>query len=172
VRLVPYVLFGTLGGVVADRYRRKWVMIVSDLARAAVMALLGLVDLSGGSAAVAIGLAGLATTFAVAYGPAEAASLQLIVDEDELAAANSVTTTIMNVCIAIGPAVGGVLLAASPEGLWLVTAAVLTVAGLAALPLERFVPEHLRRAPLGARATEPVPLPVQLPEQETAQVAG
>jgi predicted MFS family arabinose efflux permease len=110
VRLVPYVLFGTLGGVVADRYRRKMVMIVSDLARAAVMVLLGLVDLSGGSAAFAIGLAGLATTFAVAYGPAEAASLQLIVDEDELAAANSVTTTIMNVCIALGPAVGGVLL--------------------------------------------------------------
>jgi CRP-like cAMP-binding protein/predicted MFS family arabinose efflux permease len=110
VRLLPYVLFGTLGGVVADRYRRKRVMIASDLARAAVMVLLGFVDLSGGSAAFAIGLAGLATTFAVAYGPAEAASLQLIVDEDELAAANSVTTTIMNVCIALGPAVGGVLL--------------------------------------------------------------
>jgi predicted MFS family arabinose efflux permease len=110
VRLLPYVLFGTLGGVVADTYRRKRVMIASDLARAAVMVLLGLVDLSGGSAAFAIGLAGLATTFAVSYGPAEAASLQLIVDEDELAAANSVTTTIMNVCIALGPAVGGVLL--------------------------------------------------------------
>jgi CRP-like cAMP-binding protein/predicted MFS family arabinose efflux permease len=110
VRLVPYVLFGTLGGVVADRYRRKQVMIVSDLARAAVMVLLGVVDLAGGAAVVAIALAGLATTFAVAYGPAEAAGLQLIVDEDELAAANSVTTTIMNVCIALGPAVGGVLL--------------------------------------------------------------
>ena len=110
VRLLPYVLFGTLGGVVADRYRRKQVMIASDLARAVVMALLALVDLSGASAALAIALAGLSTVFAVAYAPAETASLQLIVDEDELAAANSVTTTITNACIALGPAVGGVLL--------------------------------------------------------------
>ena len=110
VRLVPYVVFGTLGGVVADRYRRRQVMIASDIARAAVMALLAAVDLADGSAALAIALAGLSTTFAVAYAPAEAAGLQLIVDEDELAAANSVTTTITNLCIALGPAVGGVLL--------------------------------------------------------------
>ena len=110
VRLVPYVVFGTLGGVVADRFPRRRVMIVSDVARAAIMALLAAVDLAGASAALAIALAGVSTTFAVAYGPAEAAGLQLIVDEDELAAANSVTTTITNVCIALGPAVGGILL--------------------------------------------------------------
>jgi predicted MFS family arabinose efflux permease len=109
-RLVPYVLFGTLGGVVADRYSRKHVMVVSDVLRSGVMVLLALVDLTSGSAVFAIALAGLSTTFAVAYVPAEAASLQLIVDEDDLAAANSVTSTITNVCIALGPAVGGVLL--------------------------------------------------------------
>src|SRR5437867_1367202 len=41
VRLVPYVVFGTFGGVIADRYDRKTVMIVSDLARAGIMAELG-----------------------------------------------------------------------------------------------------------------------------------
>ena len=110
VRLLPYVLFGTLGGVVADRYPRKQVMIASDVLRSGVMVLLAVVDLASGSAAFAIALAGLSTTFAVAYAPAQAASLQLIVDEDELAAANSVTSTITNACIALGPAVGGVLL--------------------------------------------------------------
>jgi predicted MFS family arabinose efflux permease len=110
VRLLPYVLFGTLGGVVADRYPRRQVMIVSDVLRSAVMVCLAVVDLTSGSAAFAIALAGLSTTFAVAYVPAEAASLQRIVDEDELAAANSVTSTITNACIALGPAVGGVLL--------------------------------------------------------------
>jgi predicted MFS family arabinose efflux permease len=110
VRLLPYVLFGTLGGVVADRYPRKQVMIASDVLRSVVMVLLAVVDLTSGSAAFAIGLAGLSTIFAVAYTPAEAASLQLIVDEDELAPANSVTSTITNACIALGPAVGGVLL--------------------------------------------------------------
>ena len=110
VRLVPYVALGTFGGVVADRYSRKRVMIVSDLARAAIMALLVVVDLRSGSALFAILLAGLSTSFAVAYGPALSAGLPLIVSEDELSAANSITSTIQNVCIALGPAVGGVLL--------------------------------------------------------------
>ena len=110
VRLLPYVVLGTLGGVVADRYPRRTVMIVSDLARAALMVGLGLIALSSGSALIAIVLAGASTSFAVAYGPALAAGLPLLVDEDELSAANSITTTISSVCIALGPAVGGVLL--------------------------------------------------------------
>nr|MBA3691170.1 MFS transporter [Actinomycetota bacterium] len=83
VRLLPYVLFGTLGGVVADRYPRKRVMIASDLLRSGVMLLLGLVDLMSGSAALAIALAGLCSTFSVAYAPAEAAGVQLIVEEED-----------------------------------------------------------------------------------------
>jgi len=110
VRLLPYVLFGSLGGVVADRYPRKTVMIVSDLARAVIMAGLGLVALSSAPPLFAIVLAGASTTFAVAYGPSVSAGLPLLVDEDELSAANSITTTISSVCIALGPAVGGVLL--------------------------------------------------------------
>lgn len=110
VRLLPYVLFGSLGGVVADRYPRKSVMIVSDLARAVIMAGLGLVALSSAPPLIAIVLAGASTIFAVAYGPAMTAGLPLLVDEDELSAANSITTTITSVCIALGPAVGGVLL--------------------------------------------------------------
>ena len=110
VRLLPYVLFGPLGGVVADRYPPKRVMIVSDLARAVIMAGLGLVALSSAPPLFAIVLAGASTTFAVAYGPAVSAGLPLLVDEDELSAANSITTTISSVRIALGPAVGGVLL--------------------------------------------------------------
>ena len=110
VRLLPYVALGSFGGLVADRYPRKRVMIVSDLARAVIMALLVAVSMWSGSALLAIILAGLSTCFAVAYGPALNAGLPLIVSEDELSAANSITSTIQNVCIALGPAVGGVLL--------------------------------------------------------------
>ena len=110
VRLLPYVLFGTLGGVIADRYPRKRVMIVSDIARAVLMGALGFVALTSGSPLAAIALAGASTTFAVAYGPSVHAGIPMLVEEDDLSAANSITTTISNVCIAIGPAVGGVLL--------------------------------------------------------------
>jgi MFS family permease len=72
----------------------------------------------------------------------------------------------------IGPAVGGALLAASPAGLWLVTASVLLLTGLAALPLERALPEHLRHAPHGVRPQEPMSVPVAVTEQETARAAG
>jgi predicted MFS family arabinose efflux permease len=110
VRLLPYAALGTFGGLLADRYPRKRVMIMSDIARAAIMALLVVVDLWSGSALFAIILAGLSSSFAVAYGPALNASLPLIVREDELSAANSTASTIQSACIALGPALGGVLL--------------------------------------------------------------
>ena len=69
----------------------------------------------------------------------------------------------------VGPAAGGVLLAVSPTGLWLVMAGVLIVGGLAMLPLERGLPGPLRRAPQGARGEETVPLPIALPEEEAAR---
>ena len=72
----------------------------------------------------------------------------------------------------VGPAVGGALLAASPTGLWLTMAAVLLLTGLATLPLERALPEALRRVPEGARAQEPVALPVPAGEPEAARAAG
>lgn len=37
VRFLPYVLFGTFGGVIADRYDRKRVIIGTDLARAVAL---------------------------------------------------------------------------------------------------------------------------------------
>jgi MFS family permease len=72
----------------------------------------------------------------------------------------------------VGPAVGGVLLAASPAGLWLVMASVLLLGAMATVPLERALPEGLRHAPHGVRAQEPVALPVAAAEQDTARVAG
>ncbi len=72
----------------------------------------------------------------------------------------------------VGPAVGGALLAASPNGLWLVMASVLFFGGLATLALERGLPTGLRRVPRGARTQEPVPLPLPATEPEPAQAAG
>ncbi len=72
----------------------------------------------------------------------------------------------------IGPATGGALLASSPTGLWLVMASVCLLSTIATLALERGLPEALRRAPKGARAEEPVPLPVVASEQEASRAAG
>src|SRR6187455_2212534 len=37
VRVIPYILFGTLGGTIAARFDRRRVMIISDLIRVGVM---------------------------------------------------------------------------------------------------------------------------------------
>jgi predicted MFS family arabinose efflux permease len=110
VRLVPYTLFGTIGGMIADRWSRKRVMIASDVIRAAVMVALAIVAATDGSALVAIGLTGLATTFAVAFSPCVSAAMPILVGEDDLAPANTLVTTVTNVSYAVGPALGGVLL--------------------------------------------------------------
>src|SRR3954447_9642355 len=46
-RIIPIVALGPLGGVVADRFDRRRVMIASDLARMGVMVALGIVALAG-----------------------------------------------------------------------------------------------------------------------------
>jgi predicted MFS family arabinose efflux permease len=110
VRLLPYVVFGTIGGMIADRRPRRATMIQSDLIRAAVMFTLTVVAALDGSPLAAIVLAGIATTFSVAYGPCVNAAIPRIVGEDDLSAVNTLSATVTNLSYALGPALGGILL--------------------------------------------------------------
>ena len=110
VRFMPVVVLGTFGGVIADRYDRKRVMIVSDLCRFVVMVALTIVALAEGPALAAAVCAGFSVTFASAYAPAVRAVVPTLAGEDDLAAANTLVSTIENVALALGPAIGGILL--------------------------------------------------------------
>src|SRR6185436_17295261 len=109
-RLIPYVTLGPIGGTIADRLPRLKVMIASDLARVLSSGALAWVVASTGSALAAIVLSTLTACFSVAHAPCVVAAIPRIVREDELAAANAITTTITNAAIAIGPALGGLFL--------------------------------------------------------------
>jgi predicted MFS family arabinose efflux permease len=110
IRFLPYMLFGTLGGVIADHYDRKKIMIAADLGRGVVQIGLTAVALVEGHVLLAIVLAALSTTFSAAYFPCINASTPALVGEDDLTAANAINATVENVALAVGPAVGGILL--------------------------------------------------------------
>ncbi len=150
VRFLPYVLFGTFGGVIADRYDRRRVMIVTDLARTGVMLALTLVAAADGPAFVAVALAGVSTVFSSAYLPAVRAATPTLVGEDDLAGANTLVSTIDNVALALGPAIGGVLLLfGSPVAAFGVNAGTFLVSALLTLGIRTSL------VPAGASDEEP-----------------
>ncbi|HEX5097329.1 MAG TPA: MFS transporter, partial [Acidimicrobiia bacterium] len=124
LRLIPYVLLAPLGGVIADRYERRTVLVVSDVLRAGFMALLALA-VAGGMPVIVVGLLATATTAAGTSSlPATVAMLPAMLDEDELGAANSLTSLIQSVAVVSGPALGALLLVfAAPTWSFVVNAA-------------------------------------------------
>jgi MFS family permease len=116
VRLLPYVLFEPFGGAIADRYDRRRVMIVCDLARAAVMCVMAAVAISTSTPAVVvvIALTFVNNTLTSPYYPCVTAITPSIVPERDLSAANALSGTIDNFAIAFGPALSAVLLLLGP----------------------------------------------------------
>ena len=117
---IPAMLFGSLAGVYVDRWRKKPVLVASNLVRGIlVLTLPPLILLSRGQnifEAVPLGFAlMLGVTFAVStftqfFAPAEQTVIPLIVKDRDLLAANSLYTTTMMALLIIGFAIGEPLL--------------------------------------------------------------
>ena len=106
---LPAVAVGLFLGPLLDRVSRRGLMIVSDLVRVGVFCTLPFASSAGEIVALA-GIAGLATGF---FRPAVYAGLPNLVEEEELARANSLIQTSENVSWAVAPVIGGALVAAS-----------------------------------------------------------
>jgi MFS family permease len=105
---LPIVLIGLLLGPLVDRLSRRRLMIASDLVRFGVFAALPFVH----SAELIVALAavsGVATGF---FMPAANAGLPNLVEDEDLANANSLVQTMENLAWMIGPVVGGLMLTA------------------------------------------------------------
>ena len=112
VRLLPYVFLSVPAGVIADRFDRRMVLLVSDLFRGALMIVMAiLVQMSGTTPLIAV-LAILAACGSTFFYPAMGAYLPaLAADERQLGPANSAWASIQNVSYIAGPAIGGLVLA-------------------------------------------------------------
>jgi MFS family permease len=116
-RVAPIVVLGPLGGVIADRFDRRRVMIATDVVRAVLMGLLALVAVAGLPVILAPLLAALATLAAAPHPPCVAASTPQLVDAADLPAANAARAAITPTCVVVGPALGAVLLLLGPPSL-------------------------------------------------------
>jgi MFS family permease len=124
VRWIAAAIASPFAALLGDRYDRRLVMVASDLARAALIGLAALAVYADAPAVLVYAIAGLVGVAATAFRPAEAALIpSLARTPEELTAANVAASTIESVGIFGGPALGGLLLAASGPGLvFLVTA--------------------------------------------------
>src|SRR5215831_5011148 len=113
-RLVPYVLLGPFGGAIADRFRRRTVLLAGDALRVLVMAALAATVASAGPVVLVIVLTALASAAGCAEKPAAMALLPHLVGEIRLGPANALLHTVQDLGVLIGPAIGATLLAVAP----------------------------------------------------------
>lgn len=115
---IGIVGFLLVGGVLSDRIDRRKVIIGSDLARFAVLAVMGVLSATGALELWMV--VGLALAFGSAeafFGPAWTAIVADIVPEEELIAANALEHTIQPIALRlVGPLLGGAIIAASGAG--------------------------------------------------------
>lgn len=110
-RILPYVLLSVPAGIVADRFDRRMVLLVTDVARGVLMLALAAAVTVDAHIGVIIGLSILAACFSTFFNPAIAALVPTLVDERDLGPANSAWATLDNLAFIIGPALAGILLA-------------------------------------------------------------
>jgi predicted MFS family arabinose efflux permease len=146
-RILPEVVLGPIGGVLADRHDRRVVMIVSDVVRAATMAALAIVALAGGPVVLAPVLAALCTAAGAVYPQCVAAVTPRLVDEADLPAANAARVSLQSLCIIAGPLIGAALLLLGSAA---VTFAVNGVSFLFGAVIVAALPREATRRPAGA----------------------
>lgn len=122
---LPVFLVGLLAGALADTVERKHLLFWSQLWMLAMATLLGVLTLMGLTTPWVL----LSATFALGLGsaislPAWQAAVQDIVPRESVAAAIALNSISFNVARSVGPALGGILVAATgPATAFLVNAA-------------------------------------------------
>lgn len=109
-RIVPIVVLGPLGGIVAGRFDRRRIMIVCDVARMVLMGLLAAIAAARLPVVLAPVVAAAATAAAAPYLPCVSAVTPRMVDGADLPGANAARSAVGGLGILAGPAVGGLLL--------------------------------------------------------------
>jgi len=138
LQFLPVLLFGLYGGVLADRYDKRTLLLGAQGAMALLALALAVLDLSGAvqlwhvyALAFGLGLASVVDT------PVRQAFVSEMVPPDDLPNAVSLNSATFNAARIVGPAVAGVAIAAVGTGWVFLANAVSYVAVLAGLQAMR-----------------------------------
>jgi MFS family permease len=113
LRQIPYVVLSIPAGIVADRFDRRLILLVTDLLRGACMLAMAWLIATDGPVVWIIAFSILAACGSTFFYPAIGAYLpSLVKDERQLGPANSAWSSLDNLGFVVGPALGGVLVAA------------------------------------------------------------
>jgi MFS family permease len=108
IKLLPSFFAGPLAGVVADRFNRKTIMIVADVARGILV--LGFLFVQRPEQIwIVYAIAALEIIVATFFEPAKSAAIPNIVSREELIAANALASASWSVTLALGAALGGLV---------------------------------------------------------------
>jgi MFS family permease len=142
----PALLFGLPAGVIADRYQKRSVMLVTQAISGVLTGLLALVVVLGTvqlwqiyAAALGIGIAGAFSN------PARQAFVVDVVGKEDLVNAVALNSALFNASRVVGPAIAGVLLASVGAALCFVINALAyipVVVGLAVLQARGYPERH------------------------------
>jgi MFS family permease len=118
IRMLPAAAVAPFSALLADRFPRMRVMVAADLSRAFAVTGAAVAVFAEAPAGVVYALAGLVAVVSTAFRPAQAALVPTLArTPQELTAANVASSTIESVAFFVGPALGGLLLAATSVGI-------------------------------------------------------
>jgi MFS family permease len=112
VALVPLVVFGLLGGAIADAMDRRRLMVITSVGAAVTSALLAVQALLPGNGHLVVlwVLAAAVSAFAAVNQPARSAVIPALVGPDGVAAANALAMTVRQAGVIVGPLLAGLLI--------------------------------------------------------------
>jgi MFS family permease len=114
LRTAACAVFAPFTSILADRASPRRVMMVADLARAALILVLALVVHAGTGIGAVYVLAVCVSIVSTVFRPAQAALMPALArTPEELTASNAVAVTIESAAIFAGPGIGGLMLAVS-----------------------------------------------------------
>ncbi|MBV9953060.1 MAG: MFS transporter, partial [Acidimicrobiia bacterium] len=163
LRVASWAVATAVGGVVGDRFDRRQVLVWLNVAAACAASVLALVaSLDAPIVAIVVCAATLDLTTGL-VNPTFSAAVPAVVGEEDVAAANAAVTTVEQVSMIAGPALGALLVAAfSPEVAFATNAAtfVLAAAMFAGVPaggniLDEGPPPRFRDGIAAVRASRP-----------------